>query len=62
MKMLHPDCRSLEDVLTPIVEKILNIGKSCGFAMKFVDGKVEEYINISLTVAIVGSILIKKAS
>ena len=39
----------------PIVEKILDIGELCGFAMRFVDGKVEEYINISLTVASVGS-------
>ena len=61
MKMLHPECNSLEDVLTPIVEKILHIGKSCGFAMKFVDGKFEDYINISLTVANVGSILFKRA-
>ena len=55
MKMLHLDFKSLEEVLTPIVEKILDIGESCGFAMRFVDGKVEEYINISLTVASVGS-------
>ena len=55
MKVVHPDRKSLEDVLTPIVEKILSIGKSCGFAIKFVDGKFEEYVNISLTVANVGS-------
>ena len=55
MKMLHPDFKSLEEVLTPIVEKILDIGESCGFAMRFVDGKVEEYTNISLTAARVGS-------
>ena len=53
--MLHPDLKSLEEVLTPIVEKILDIGESCGFAMRYVDGKVEEYIKISLTVARVGS-------
>ena len=55
MKMLHPDFKSLEEVLTPIVEKILDIGELCGFAMRFVDDKVEEYINIFLTVANVGS-------
>ena len=55
MKMLLPDFKSLEEVLTPIVEKILDVGELCGFAMRFVDGKVEEYINISLTVASVES-------
>ena len=55
MKMLHLDFQTLEEVLTPIVEKILDIGESCGFAMRFVEGKVKEYINISLTVARVGS-------
>ena len=55
MKMLHLDFKTLEEVLTPIVEKIFDIGESCGFAMRFVEGKVKEYINISLTVARVGS-------
>ena len=62
MKMLHPDIKSLKEVLTTIVEKILDIGELCEFAMRFVDGKFEEYIIISLTVAIVGSIFIKRAS
>ena len=61
MKVLHPDLKSLEEVFTPIVEKILDIGESCGFAMRFVDGKFEECINVLLTVAIVGSILIRRA-
>ena len=51
MKMLHPNFKSWEKVLTPIVKKILDIGESCGFAMRFVDGKFEEYINIFLTVS-----------
>ena len=55
MKMLHLDFKTLEEVLTPIVEKILDIGESYGFAMRFVDGKVENYRNISLTAARVGS-------
>ena len=51
MKMLHPNFKSLEKVLTPIVEKILDIGESYGFAKRFVDGKFEENINIFLTVS-----------
>ena len=61
MKMLHPDLKSFEEFVTSIVEKILDIVESCDFAMRGVDGKFEQYINISVTVAIVGSILIKRA-